>query len=553
MSTHNDVPVIIVGAGPTGVLLAIELARRGVEVRVLDKQHERSRETRAIGIHARTLEVFRQLGIVDEFLALGHRVAGFSVHTSGRRPVHARFGVIDSPYRFLLTLSQAETQRILDRKLKQLGVAIERGVEVVAVERDAGGAALAMQTTGEPPTRTVTADWLVGCDGARSIVRHSLGVPFEGDDYSQDWLMTEVRVDPPLRRDQFHVFASTPSVLAAFPLPGGRWRVFVPQVGGRAVAERAAPSAEEIDRLVAERGPAGLRISDPTLLAAFRCYRRHTKVMRAGRVLVAGDAAHVHSPAGGQGMNTGIQDAFNLGWKLALVAEGRSHCDLLDSYQAERVPIAEGVLALTHGLVKTFSLASPPGRWLRDRALPAAMAIPSVEARYMNRLAQVSHNYTASPLRSVSVRSRTAAVAPGKRLPHVDGLLLEGRPVAVLDLVRSTGHTLLVLTGRRSDQAAVRAAVARFGRRDGIVRTVIVSSGGESTAPAEVADPGLRAHRRYRALGGRLLLVRPDGYLAGQAPLRRPDALEAYMGRLTSAGRDPAEAPTTTPRASSVI
>jgi 2-polyprenyl-6-methoxyphenol hydroxylase-like FAD-dependent oxidoreductase len=371
-----------------------------VEVRVLDKQPGRSLETRAIGIHARTLELLHQLGIVEEFLAVGHRVGGVSFHTRAGRRLRARFGLVDSPYRFLLTLSQAETQRILERKLESVGVAIERSVEVIAVDHDATGTALVVRRSGETRTRTVTSAWLVGCDGARSIVRRSLGVPFGGDDYSQDWLMAEINIDSPLPREDFHVFAYTPAVLAAFPLPAERWRVFVPQVPGRAVPERTAPTIEEIERLTAQRAPIGLRISDPTLLTAFRCYRRHTKVMRSGRVMVAGDAAHIHSPAGGQGMNTGIQDAFNLGWKLAMVVHGQSRSDLLDTYQVERVPIAERVLALTHALVTTFTIGSPRKRWLRDRLLPAAMAIPAAERRYINRLAHVSHNYKDGPLSS---------------------------------------------------------------------------------------------------------------------------------------------------------
>ncbi len=535
MTTQNDAPVVIVGAGPTGVLLAIELARRGVGVRVLDKHPGRSSDTRAIGIHVRTLEVFHQLGVVDEFLELGHRVNGVSFHTSGQRRMRARFGLVASPYCLMLTLSQAETQRILEQKLESLGVPIERSVEAIAVAQDPTGTALVVRRAGEPGLRTVTADWLVGCDGARSVVRRSLGVPFEGDDYSQDWLMTEVTIDSPLRHDHFHVFAYTPAVLAAFPLPAWRWRVFAPQVPGRAVAERAAPTIEEIERLVAERGPTGMRISDPTLLAAFRCYRRHTKIMRSGRVLVAGDAAHVHSPAGGQGMNTGIHDAFNLGWKLAMVAHGQSCPDLLDSYQAERVPIAEGVLALTHGLVRTFTVTSPHKRWLRDRLLPAAMAIPAVERGYMNRLAQVSHNYKGGPLSSRNPRLLPASLASGERLPDVVGLELDGKPIRPLDLLSPGGHTLLVMTGRRGHRPAARNAVARFARWEGVLGTITINGGGDHTAPGNICDPELCAHRRYGALKGRLLLVRPDGYLARHAPLNRPDLVEVYLERLTRA------------------
>ena len=519
--------IVIVGAGPTGVMLAIELARRGVDVRVLDKLASPPRESRAIGIHARSLEIFRQLGMSDEFLDLGHRVDGFVVHTNGRRAIEGRFGKLDSPYRFLLTLSQDETQRILDQRLESLGVTVERSVIVTGARHEPDRVELHMQQGSDSRERTLAADWVVGCDGAHSVVRRSLGVAFEGEDYGQDWLMAEVKIDAPLlRRDRFHVFARTAQPLPLFPLPADRWRVFVPQVPNRAAPERAAPAMEEIERLAEARGPSGIRLSDPTLLAAFRCYRRSSRTMRQGRAFVAGDAAHIHSPAGGQGMNTGLQDAFNLGWKLALVDQRRAPASLLDSYEAERAPIATGVLALTHALVRTFALRSRSKRWVRDRALPVAMAIPGVERRYAERLAQLSHSYR-HPRLAIAVRQSKLSV--GDRLPVVCGLRRGGEEISTLDLLAFPGHTLLVLCGERVDEPAASRVVASLSHYALEVQIALIGGSAGSADPHAIEDPGLRAHRRYDALGGRLLLVRPDGYLAASAVLRRPALLERYL------------------------
>jgi 2-polyprenyl-6-methoxyphenol hydroxylase-like FAD-dependent oxidoreductase len=494
-------------------------------VRVLDKQPAPPAETRAIGIHARTLELFHQLGLIGEFLDRGHRVDGVVFHTGARRKVEARFARVESRYPFLLTLSQAETQRILDAKLESLGITVERGVEVVGLDEDADGVRLRVRSAGiEAMLQT---RWVVGCDGARSIVRRSLGVPFDGEDYGQDWLMAEVAIDPPLRRDRFHIFAFTPSVLPCFPMPGGRWRVFMPEVPNRGVSERAAPCLEEVARLVSQRGPAGLEVSDPALLAAFRCYRRHTKVVRAGRILVAGDAAHIHSPAGGQGMNTGLQDAFNLGWKLALVAQTRAPDRLLDTYGTERVPVAAGVLTLTHALVRTFALASPPRRWVRDRVLRIASATPPLERHYVSRLAQVSQTYADSPLTVPDAGARPHRLVAGQRLPDVDGLELGGGGrVSMLDLLGrgSTAHTLLVLVAEGAE------AARRFEEWDGLLRVVTV---GGARCGADVIDPGFSAHRRYGMRRGGFVLIRPDGYVACRAPLNRPDIPEGYLQRLT--------------------
>jgi 2-polyprenyl-6-methoxyphenol hydroxylase-like FAD-dependent oxidoreductase len=466
-------PVVIVGAGPTGVL-AIELARRGVEVRVLDKQPSRPNETRAIGIHARTLEVMHQLGIVEEFLTLGHRVGGVIFHLRGRRRAQVRFGGLDTPFPFLLTLSQERTQRILDERLEGLGVRIDRGVEVVDMRHDAGGAELLITRQGGESEQTLHADWVVGCDGVHSIVRRRLGFSFDGEDYGQDWLMAEVRTEWPMRSDRFHIFAHSPAVLAMFPLSSSRWRLFLAQVPNRG-PERRAPDMQEIERLVAQRGPQGMRLTDPTLLAAFRCYLRSTKTMRSGRVLIAGDAAHVHSPAGGQGLNTGLHDAFNLGWKLALVTQGQAPPALLDTYQAERVPIATSVLALTHGLVRTFSMPSPGKRFLRDQLLPIAMATPVAQHRYTRRLSQLSHTYRGGPLAAPAGRTARGGLAPGDRLPAVAGLRRDGKPVCTLDLLRPPAHTLLVLIGSRADHETAREAIARLEPWDAILNTIVIS------------------------------------------------------------------------------
>jgi 2-polyprenyl-6-methoxyphenol hydroxylase-like FAD-dependent oxidoreductase len=526
----NKSTVVIVGAGPTGAMLAIELARRGVEVSILDKQPARSTESRAIGIHARTLEVFDQLGLVEQFLELGHRLDGLAVHRRAGGPVRIHFTGIDSPYPFMLTLSQAETQRILEERLDDLGVSVQRSVRVLDLCEDEDGVDLRIIRHGEERERTLRADWVVGCDGAHSLVRRSLGLSFDGEDYAQDWLMAEVNIDRPLARDHFHLFAYTAPPLPVFPVPDGRWRVFLPEVAGRSRNGRP-PDMEEIERLVAIRGPAGLKLSDPNLLATFRCYRRSSKITRRGRVLIAGDAAHVHSPAGGQGMNTGLHDAFNLGWKLALVAEGHAPGALLDTYQEERAPIAADVMAVTHRLVRTFTISSPSLRWLRDRLLPV-VGTARVERRIATRLSQVAHNYRGGSLAPRAPDPLRRSIAPGDRLPDVCGLRLGGQEVSVFKLLQAPVHTLLVMAGRRPGLATARSVAARFTRWEALTRTVVIDAS-DSTLDGAVGDPGLRAHRRYDALGGRLLLVRPDGYLACNAPLSRPDVVERYLELLT--------------------
>ena len=522
--------VAIVGAGPTGAMLAIELARRGVEVRVLDRLPLPPAESRATGIHARTLEIFRQLGLIEEFLALGHRLDGFALHTRRRQPVRVRFDGLDTPYPFLLNLRQETTQRILDRHLEGLGVRIERGAEVIDLRQDPERVELSVARAGRPNPETVTVDWVVGCDGAHSIVRRRLGVSFDGDDYAQDWLMAEVDLDPAPARDHFHIYAHTAVAFVALPLPSGRFRVFLPQVPNRGMRERTPPEMEEIERLAAQRGPAGLKLSNPDLLAAFRCYRRSTPTMRRGRVLVAGDAAHIHTPAGGQGLNTGLQDAVNLGWKLGHVAQHRASPALLDTYPAERLPIAAGVLAFSHAMVTAFNVASPSKRWLRDRLLPGVVAVPGFRHIFTSRMAELSLGYRGGPLTMATRRALGRSLRPGDRLPDVPCLTRSGRPTSTLDLL-GTGHTLLVLTGPTTIAGVMGALTTRMEAFGDLLRVVVISPQGANHV-GSVTDPHLRAHRRYRAQAGGLLLVRPDGYLARIGSLTSSRVLEEYLQRL---------------------
>jgi len=513
-------------------MLAIELARRGVSVRVFDQLSAPPTESRATGIQARTLEIFRQLGLVEEFLAAGHRLDGFALHTARRRPVRVRFGDLDTPYPFLLNLRQDVTQRILDRHLERLGVTVQRGVQVTDLRHDDEHVELSVTRADNALPETVTADWVVGCDGAHSIVRRRLGVSFDGEDYGQDWLMADVNLDPEPPRDHFHIYIHTPVAFVALPLPSGHFRVFLPQVPNRGAAERTPPDMAEIERLAAERGPAGLRLSDPDMLAAFRCYRRSTRTMRHGRVLVAGDAAHIHTPAGGQGLNTGLQDAFNLGWKLALVAQHQASPVLLTSYQTERLPIAEGVLALSHSMVSMFNVASPRRRRLRDGILPAAVAVPGLRHGFTDRVAELSVNYRGGPLADPPARARRGSLVPGDRLPDVPCLTTQGHPASTLGLL-SARHTLFILAGKIPDSSIVEALITRFEGFSDLLQLVLLTPQGLGDHPNSFTDPSLRAHDRYRARAGKLLLVRPDGYLAAVGRLEKPEALEQYLLELT--------------------
>jgi 2-polyprenyl-6-methoxyphenol hydroxylase-like FAD-dependent oxidoreductase len=332
-----------VGAGPVGLLLACELARRGVAVRVVDKLPSPTDESRAILIHARSLEMLERVGVVEDVLSTGLRTTGAEIHLDGRKEARLPLDTVDSPYRFSVTLPQTDTERILAERLRSLGVEVKRGVDFVGFEQDDEGveATLRLADGGD---ENVDCAYVVGTDGGRSAVRHACGTKLEGTFKGERFLLADVEAEYDLDRSAMHFFAPDEGLLLLFPMRGERTRVMA-QLADQALP-KGEPTLSEAQEIVDRRAP-GIRLLPAHWLTVFEIHHAQVPSYRYGRVFLAGDAAHVHSPFGGQGMNTGMQDAFNLGWKLAIAVHGEAASGLLDSYHAERHPVAAGVIKQT--------------------------------------------------------------------------------------------------------------------------------------------------------------------------------------------------------------
>ena len=519
-------PIVVVGAGPTGAMLGIELARQGADVRVIEKAPMPPAESRAGGIQSRTLELFARLGIVEELLSIGNRIKAINYYSGVRRIARVDFGYLDSPYPFMLHIPQYETQRVLDDCLGRLGVPVERGVELVGLNHDPHGVTLEAARAGGR-RQQLSASYVVGCDGAHSVVRHQLNMPFDGQAYEWTWMGGDVRVDWAYPESEVHLFISRAGVLACLPFGGGRWRLITPKVDGRST-EQARPNLEELRSVVAERGPMAMRIDDPTWLGYFQASRRSAAHYRQGRVFLAGDAVHIHSPAAGQGMNTGLGDAANLGWKLGLVATGRAPTSLLDSYELERAPVAKGVIALTHRIMRVFD-STAPFRPLRDRLLPLPSRSRIVQRQVTRRFSQHWVSYRGGPLAPPATGSfsRAPRVRSGDRAPQVTGLLLGGKDASVFDLISRPEHTVFITdgspdTGRyrsTSELAPYRETVKWFRIRD---------SRDGYAGPADVTDPDGRFVKRYGIRPGWVCAIRPDGHVGYIGEASR---LRTYLSR----------------------
>lgn len=429
--------MLIVGAGPTGLALALELAARGVACRIVDQAPVRSDKSRAFVVHARTLELLDRHGLADALVARGRTTLDGEIAVGGRTRAELRLadiGVDDTRFPYLLFVSQVETERVLEGALGAAGVQVERPVALVGLTA-AGGATL---RHGDGTDEVVRARWVVGCDGAHSFVRKAAGMTFEGAPYEQSFMLADARVawaEPPRLR----ALLLRDGLLMMIPFPGDMYR-FVAAGGPPAPEE---PTLADFQARFDAASPHPGRLHDPAWIARFRLHHRGVDRYRAGRLFVAGDAAHIHSPAGGQGMNTGIQDAINLGWKLAMVARGEAPEALLDSYDAERRPVGRRLLEVTDRMFGMLATANRPLLALRNALAPilapALLASRQRRARAFRFVSQLAIRYRTSPIVAADHQAWAAGPRPGDRAP--DGPL-DARPL--LAAMRDADHRLLV-------------------------------------------------------------------------------------------------------------
>jgi 2-polyprenyl-6-methoxyphenol hydroxylase-like FAD-dependent oxidoreductase len=312
MTQHIETDVLIVGAGPSGLALAAELLRRGITSMVVDRQAAGANTSRAAVIHARTMEVLEPLGVTPALLSAGIQVPNFRVRDRDRELISLDFSGLPTAYPYALMCPQDQTERILLERFVALGGRVERPCELTRWVLTAEGVEAELLLNGTQ-TRQVRARWLVGCDGMHSRVREQAGIPFLGAQYEESFLLADVHMDWPLSRKEVSLFLASAGLLVVAPLPGERYRIVATTPSDQDAPQQ--PSAACVQALLDERGPIAKRgrVQDVVWSSRFRVHHRVAESPRKGRVLLCGDAAHVHSPAGGQGMNTGIQDAISLG------------------------------------------------------------------------------------------------------------------------------------------------------------------------------------------------------------------------------------------------
>jgi len=384
--------VLIVGAGPVGLFLANECARRGLRSRIIETRASQSAHSRALAIFPRTLEIFDMAGLVSPFLEAANRVTSVALQTHGRTLARLRFTPPDTPYPFVAMVPQNVTERLLVSELQRRGSEVDYETTFVSARQQADSVLVQAEHRGTPIS--LRASFVVGCDGAHSAVRHCLNIPFAGAQYAALFLLADIETNTILPADELQLCPSESGPVAIFPMSATRRRI----VASVEKPVGDAPSLELVRGILAQRAPPEIEARSLHWSSYFKIHHRHVAKLASGRVFIAGDAAHIHSPFGGQGMNTGLQDVWNLAWKLDLFLHGHGNQELLESYSIERLPIIKSVIGTTDRLTKIMGASSRLAQMLRDAFIPMVSRLPPLQHAFVQRLSELGIAYGGSPL-----------------------------------------------------------------------------------------------------------------------------------------------------------
>jgi 2-polyprenyl-6-methoxyphenol hydroxylase-like FAD-dependent oxidoreductase len=488
----NNNNVLVVGAGPVGLAMAAELARYGASVRIVEKAAQRTDKSKALVLWSRTMEMMDRMGCSAAFLSAGLKATAANISTGKEQIARLRVDGVATPHPYALMLPQSETERLLEAHLNTLGVKVERSVELTGFVKSIDGVVSTLRRP-DGQEETFASGWLVGCDGAHSVVRHQLGMEFEGNTMPSNWILGDVHLSGVPHPGEIDVVWHSSGILAIFPITSTRYRVIADVGDTYGEVASQDPTLEEVQALLDQRGPGGIVAADPIWLAGFHINERKVAKYRAGRVFVAGDAAHIHSPAGGQGMNTGIQDACNLAWKLALVSRGVCEAEpLLDSYSVERSAVGEMVLTGAGRLTAVATMTGELKQSIRNHLASLLFGLSSVQKKAAEAVTEISVGYPESPLNG-------GGTHPG-----------EGP--------------------REGERAPIRENEARVGAGDSPRFVLFAERGGERALQLTERYPRfLEAIVRRPFHEDGMWLVRPDGYVALATKEGRWDEVAEYL------------------------
>ncbi len=561
----SEVNVLVVGAGPTGLMLAAEIARYGASVRLIDTPAAHPPISKATALMPRTLEMLDRAGAIELFLDAGVKLGGLSVYADRREIFSLTSDDIDSPYPFVLGLEQFRTEELLTEHADRLGVLVERETTMTGFTQDDDGVSVTLKRADGTEER-VRARYLAGCDGAHSLTRKLLDLPFDGATMTEDhFAVAYLPIDWDLPNDRLLEFHSPSGTVLITPLPHDLWSIiFELDASQWQDAPQEAPTLNQMQTIMDERSPQPARLSEPLWATYFRINHRQVPQYQVGRAFLVGDAAHIHSPAGGQGMNTGLQDALNLGWKLAQVCRGIAPESLLDSYHAERHPVGHDILRLTTELQSELDQRNRLMMALRDVTLRGLNHTGIARRTLARVLGELSYHYRHSPVvhedhagsiffrhearhhHFADCRAFNQGPRAGDRAPDVPlaGHSSDSDGSRLFDHLRNHPYALFLFEGTHQARGSAPARMTMRPLLDqlktahaDLIQPIVVTPGFDGVSDLDwtgltIRDDNGALHHRYGARGECLYLIRPDGYIAYRSEPISLDKLNAYLARV---------------------
>jgi 3-(3-hydroxy-phenyl)propionate hydroxylase len=540
--------VLIVGAGPVGLTLASELHRYGVHCRIVDRDPGTKNISKALILHVRTQEAFDAMGAIAAEKAVSVPMRQISLRAYGKVIGHLQPEILDSPHPYPIILGQDRTEHVLEEHLHDLGGRVEWQTEAIGFDQDEHQVSVTLRHT-DGTTEVVQAKYLIGCDGAHSVIRKKLGFSFEGGKYEgEQFIQTDAKIRWTLPRGTSHLFLTQEGYMMVIEMPDNLVRVFIslPDAPSTATMDEHGasddpPSLQEVQDALNRLGGVDAELYDPIWLARYRTSHRRVDRFREGRIFLAGDAGHIHVPLGGQGMNTGIQDAFNLAWKLAYTLQGKATPELLDSYNAERIPVAEALLA---GTDKGYRIILHPNQ-LKQNAVrllgPFIVNQQVVRTKLIHTLEEVDISY---PNTSAIVEDHGGSTGPsaGDRAPSATVVRLSDKEtVELFDIFRGTHWTLLLFGGQNPTDETYQqlTEIGQIIREkyDQVVTPHLVVN---AIIPPEalfwkgsvLMDGEGYGHEKYGASAACLYLIRPDWYIGFRGGIADSDHLFDYLAKI---------------------
>lgn len=528
---NNGLPVLIVGAGPTGLMAACELARHGIPFRIIDKKSEPTLTSNASWIQTRTLEIFDLAGMSERFLRIAQHCKAINLYSKGEYLATIPLNHIESTFPFVAMLPQSDTEKLLIKRLSEFNKEVERSLELIDVKQHDN---TVLSTIQHPNGRKeeISSHWLIACDGANSTVRDKCRIYFPGEDLIEQFIVADAEIDSLMSKNEIHMFFDHETVFLAFPLGENHYRI---SANLNLDYPRKIFSEKEIIELTQERAHGAYYVKNVSWISPFWVHSKVVANMRDGSIFLAGDAAHTLSPASGQGMNTGLQDAFNLAWKLALVINGKADKSLLDSYQSERHPVVSDIVDINEKYTKLalFDNAS------QEKLLQFCKQITSdtggtLTNKIASYITQINIQYKASPIIDFTESVNANAPRQGERAPDV----LIAKSKRLYDSLRNQQHNILIFTGLAATQDDLSTILQLqewvIQAYPDLIRAHIVSTGNIENGNNIILDEKHIIHARYGLTKPAVYLIRPDNYIAYYSASLDHQSIQALFKRYST-------------------